>query len=528
MGRNDRRRAGVVLRDSPLYPLSFPVPSLLKRPPRDSLLWEAGSAQRSPLLKFTPFVLIFGMPLLPRFVLLLLTGGLVAGALTAAKPNVLFIAVDDLRPEFAAYGATHIKSPRLDQLAAQSVRFDRAYCMVPTCGASRASMLTGVRPTPQRFVTFTARADEEAPWATTLNSHFKANGYRTGSLGKIFHSAQDSQAGWTDAPWRPGLPHYQLPANTAFEKQKLRGPPTEAAAVADDAYGDGAVANHAVKRLKTLAAHPDEPFFLAVGFYKPHLPFVAPQKYWDLYPPASIKLPDNYQLPTNAPAESTHSWGELRAYEGIPPKGPITDDTARLLIRGYYACVSYTDAQIGKVLAELDRLGLAENTIVVLWGDHGWNLGDHTYWNKHSTFESSMRIPLLVRAPGIAGGTHTAGLTESIDLYPSLCELTGLPIPATVEGKSFVPLLRFPDRPWSEAAVGRYTRGDTIRTDRYRYTEYRDNRGAGPRKSDMLYDHYTDALENHNIAQDPELAETVQSLNRTIQATKNSTITPPM
>lgn len=470
-------------------------------------------------------------PRLPRSVRLLFALGLIAATavstLPAARPNVLFIAVDDLRPEFAAYGATHIKSPHLDQLAAQSVRFDRAYCMVPTCGASRASMLTGVRPTAERFVTFTARADEEAPWAKTLNTHFKANGYRTGSLGKIFHAKDDSKAGWSDPAWRPNRPHYQLPANRAFEDQKRRGPPTESAPVADDAYGDGAVAHTAVERLQALAANPEQPFFLAVGFYKPHLPFVAPKKYWDLYPPESIKLPDNYQLPTNAPAESTHTWGELRAYEGIPKKGPIDDATALNLIRGYYACVSYTDAQVGKVLAELDRLGLAENTIVVLWGDHGWNLGDHTYWNKHSTFESSMRVPLLVRAPGITGGTHTAGLTESIDIYPSLCELAGLPVPETVEGKSFVPLLRFPNRPWAKAAVGRYVRGDTIRTDRYRYTEYREDRGAGPRKSDMLYDHTTDPLENHNISQDPALAETVQALNQTLQATKTSTVVPP-
>ena len=386
--------------------------------------------------------------------------------------------------------------------------------------------MTGVRPTAQRFVTFTARADEEAPWAKTLNTHFKDNGYRTGSLGKVFHAKNDSAAGWSDAPWRPNLPAYQLSANLPQKDQKHRGPPTESAPVADDAYGDGLIANTAIERLKTLAAEPDQPFFLAVGFYKPHLLFVAPQRYWDLSPPKSIKLPENYKLPEDAPAESAHTWGELRAYEGIPKKGPIDDATALNLIRGYYACVSYTDAQIGKVLAELDRLGLAENTIVVLWGDHGWNLGDHTYWNKHSTFESSMRIPLMVRAPGITGGTHTAGLTESIDLYPSLCELTGLPIPATAEGKSFVPLLRFPDRPWADAAVGRFVHGDTIRTDRYRYTEYRDNRGAGLRQSDMLYDHDTDALENHNISHQPALAETVKALNQALQDTKNSTITP--
>lgn len=472
------------------------------------------------------------MPRLPRSVLLLYWTLVILSAIastkadgheTSAPPNVLFIAVDDLRPELGSYGADHIKSPHLDKLAAESVRFDRAYCMVPTCGASRASMLTGVRPTATRFVSYTARADEEAPWAKTLNTHFQDHGYRTGSLGKIFHAAADNAAGWTDAAWRPRRDHYQLPANVARTAQKLRGPPTESAPVPDDAYGDGVVANNAVERLQELATDPDQPFFLAVGFYKPHLPFVAPQKYWDLYPPESISLPDNYKVPANAPAESHHNWGETRNYQGIPKQGPITDATALNLIRGYYACVSYTDAQIGKVLNELERLGLAENTIVVLWGDHGWNLGDHTYWNKHSTFESSMRIPLMVRAPGITGGTHTEGLTESIDIYRTLCDLTGLPTPATVEGKSLVPLLRFPQRPWAEAAVGRYGAGDTIRTARYRYTEYRANRGAGSRRSDMLYDHDQDPLENTNISQQPESAQTVQTLNQALQATKKST-----
>lgn len=423
----------------------------------------------------------------------------------ADKPNVLFIAVDDLRPELACYGKQHIHSPNIDKLAESSTLFERTYCMVPTCGASRASLMTGIRPARKRFVNFLTWADRDAPGITTMNTQFKQNGYYTVSMGKIFHHPQDSAQGWSEPAWRPkGIAWYQRPENQKLheERQKLgkrkaKGPAWESADVPDNAYADGVLAEQAISKLQQLKQQ-EQPFFLAVGFFKPHLPFIAPQKYWDLYDHDKIQLPENYKVPQDAPAESIHNSGELRAYAGIPRKGPVSEETARNLIHGYYACVSYTDAQIGKLLAELDRLQLSDNTIVVLWGDHGWNLGDHTLWCKHSCYESSLQIPLLIRAPGIKGGQRRSALIETIDVYPSLCTLAGIPLPEHLAGQSFVELMRNPDTKWKGAAVSRFRNGDTIRTDTLRYTEYTNPKGK--RTSRMLYDHRSDPLENQNVA----------------------------
>ena len=416
------------------------------------------------------------------------------------RPNVLFLAVDDLRPELNCYGAERIHSPNIDRLAASGVRFERAYCMVPTCGASRAALFTGLRPTRDRFVNYLTWAERDAPDAVPLHTRLRQHGYRTRSLGKVLHHRDDHLAGWDERPWRPRAGHYRLPENVALAARggKLRGPSTEAADVPDDAYADGQIARRAIDTLGELAGG-EEPFFLAVGFLKPHLPFVAPQKYWDLYPPGSIHLPATYHRPENAPDAAIHDFGELRSYHGIPPKGPVSDEQALRLIRGYHACVSYTDAQIGKVLGELDRLGLAENTVVVLWGDHGWNLGEHTLWCKHACFETSMRIPLIVRAPGVTPASGVSdGLTETIDLYPTLCELTGTPTPDHLAGVSLVPRLADPSAPGKPHAVGRYVSGDTIRTDSHRFTEYT---GAGGKAyARMLYDHRVDPAEDRNVA----------------------------
>lgn len=420
------------------------------------------------------------------------------------RPNVLFIAVDDLRPELGCYGKQHIHSPHIDRLAASGVLFERAYCMVPTCGASRASLMTGIRPARNRFVSYLAWAERDAPNITTLNTQFRTNGYHTVSLGKIFHHPEDNADGWSEPAWRPnGVEWYQRPENRELHAQNQkqgngkRGPAWESADVDDDAYADGVLVNRAIADLQRLKSI-DQPFFLAVGFFKPHLPFVAPKKYWDLYDHEQIQLPENYETPKDAPAESIHTSGELRAYAGIPRQGPVSDETARNLIHGYYACVSYTDAQIGKLLAELDRLELTNNTIVVLWGDHGWNLAEHTLWCKHSCYETSMQIPLIVRAPGVKSGQRRSGLIESIDLYPSLCELANLPLPAHLQGRSFAALMKDPDSDWKDAAVGRFQNGDTIRTDKFRFTEYTNKNGQ--QTSIMLYNHAADPDENVNVA----------------------------
>ncbi len=245
---------------------------------------------------------------------------LAEAAEAAAKPNVLFIAVDDLRPQLGCYGQDQMVSPNLDRLAAQGIVFRRSYCMVPTCGASRASLMTGIRPARNRFVNYLAWAERDAPGITTLNTHFRNHGYHTISNGKVFHHTKDNVAGWSERPWRPGraglfLGHYVGPETEAQAKinPRGRGPAYESADVSDETYADGRLARKAVADLRRMKKM-DRPFFLAVGFFKPHLPFVAPKKYWDLYAHEEIRLPSNYSRPTDAPHAAIHSWGELRAY----------------------------------------------------------------------------------------------------------------------------------------------------------------------------------------------------------------------
>lgn len=464
---------------------------------------------------------LFHLPKLVAAILLLVCLPAAHGEDADHRPNVLFIAIDDLRPELNCYGKTHIHSPNIDALARSGVLFERSYCMVPTCGASRASLMTGLRPSRNRFVSYLTRADKDAAGFPTLNTHFKNNGYYTVSNGKVFHHRNDSESGWSEPAWRNKVPAYRLEASRKqlgrknSRGKKLRGPAYESSDTTDDQHGDGVTASKAIKDLRRLA-NQELPFFLAVGFNKPHLPFVAPKKYWDLYDPNTITTPDNYNVPKNSPKEAIHSSGELRAYYQIPPKGPVPYETARNLIHGYYACVSFVDAQVGKVLVELDRLGLADNTIVILWGDHGWNLGDHTLWCKHSCFESSMHAPLIVRAPGIKGGTHTRGLTEFIDIYPTLCELAGIEQPAHLHGQSFVALLQDPAMKWKDAAIGRFQSGDTIRTDQYRFSQY--SSPAGKPTARMLYDHNSDPRENVNLSESDQGKQRLKSLGKKLRA----------
>ena len=451
-----------------------------------------------------------------------------------ARPNVLLIVVDDLRPDLGCYGVEHARTPHLDRFAESAVRFSRAYCQVPTCGASRASLFTGLRPTRDRFRNYLTRVEEDAPGVVPLHAHFKANGYRTVSLGKVLHHADDSPAGWTDPVWRPRAPRYVMPAakRVAAEREAERkagkrrrgyGPPTEAGDVADDFYADGKIAAEAAARLAALQAGRAEsgtPWLLAVGFLKPHLPFVAPQKYWDLHPAESVGPPADYEVPENAPAAAIHKFGELRAYAGVPAKGPVSDATAKELIRGYRACVSYADANVGRVLAALADAGADDNTVVVVTSDHGWNLGEHTLWCKHSCFETSLRVPLLVRAPGVsASGGEAAGLAELLDLYPTLCDLTGLPAPGHLAGESFAPQLRDPSAAGRSEAVSRYVAGDTVRTDAFRFTDYTADRGGEVnRLGRMLYDHRVDPGETANVVRDPAYEGDAAALLDTLNA----------
>jgi arylsulfatase A-like enzyme len=461
-------------------------------------------------------------PLLLAALSLLLFGSPRPSLWGADRPNVLFIAVDDLRPQLNCYGETQMHSPNIDKLASGGMLFEQAYCMVPTCGASRAALMTGIRPSRNRFITHLTWAEKDAPGITTMNTHFKQNGYETISLGKIFHHPTDSQEGWSQPAWRP-QGGYMDPANKKIVQRrrdqgdaKPNGPAFEAYDAPEDEYQDAKLAARAKEELQRLSKA-DTPFFLAVGFFKPHLPFVCPKKYWDLYDHDAIQVPANYHPPKDAPEGAVHSSGELRAYAGIPKQGVLSEEDARNLIHGYYACVSFTDAQIGKVLDELERLDLAKNTIVVLWGDHGWNLGDHTMWCKHSCFESSLHIPLIVRAPG-KSATRTRALIETIDIYPSLCELTGLPTPEHCLGRSFVPLFNNPSQPWKGYAISRFTNGDSLRTDQFRFSEYTTEQGHPTGR--MLYDHATDGLENFNLSEHPQRQPLVEQLTKQLHEGK--------
>ena len=443
---------------------------------------------------------------------------------TGAKPNILFIAVDDLRPELNCYGQTHIISPNIDAIADQGIVFKNAYVTVPVCGASRASLLTGIHPTPSRFIDYGSRVDKEAAGITTLPEHFKNNGYYTTSVGKIFHHPDDGLASWSDQPVRPDYPNtlaqqelwrdYQSEENAYTKKDKLplgaAGPAFEAADVADNVYYDGKTADLALKKIEKLAGQ-EQPFFLGVGFIRPHLPFNAPKKYWDLYDPEKIRLATNDSMPDHAPQESWHNYGELRSYTNIPNDTlPIRDEKALQLRHGYYASVSFIDAQIGKIIDKLKALGLYENTHIVLWGDHGWSLGEHTLWCKQSCFTQANHAPLIVKRAGDTKGKSTKSLVSFIDIYPTLCELSGLPKPIHTSGESFVSVLDDPQQEINEYIFWRWQNGETVKSPDFMLTRYTNE--IGDKVSYMLYDHNADFEESENIIEKPEYKQAAQQM----------------
>nr|WP_297919368.1 sulfatase [uncultured Allomuricauda sp.] len=433
---------------------------------------------------------------------------------SATPPNVLFIAVDDLRPELNFYGVEQIVSPNLDKLAEKSLVFDRAYCNVPVCGASRASILTGARPTQNRFLGARTKKDEDYPEAVSLPMLLRQNGYRTISNGKIYHHKTDDKDAWNEIWQADALWNYALKESQEIRKNTKRGLPFEAADVHDSVYRDGKLALKVIKDLNKLKKS-KEPFFLTMGVAKPHLPFTAPVKYWNLYDREKIELPENYLQPNSTPKKAFHNYGELRNYEGIPKKGHLPDALAKELIHGYYAAVSYVDAQIGLVLDELERLDLSKNTIIVLWGDHGWNLGEHKLWCKHSTFETALRTPLLIKIPGQEQGLRSDAITEYIDVYPTLCELIGIDAPPTVEGKSVAGLFRSetPDKDW---AVCKFKNAVTLITGNLFYTEWVSDTGVSFER--MLFDHDKDPQELDNLANKKEYQALVASLSKELRA----------
>ena len=425
------------------------------------------------------------------------------------RPNVLFIAVDDLRPELGAYGARTI-TPNIDRLAATGTRFDRAYCQQAVCGASRVSIMCGLYPTFTGEQTYHVTGWRERHRdVVTLNEHFRAEGYKVIGLGKIYHGT--SGAGVDPQNWDQwinlGAPDYALPENRAIRDRAIaagkvgdkrdppKGPTTESADVADDEYSDGQRAARAVEIMKELTRDRKQPFFLAVGFTKPHLPFAAPTKYWELYQREDFKMPLNKEIPPGYPPYAAnlfaHEMQKYSDYEGEKPTD-FSDDLNRRLLHGYAAATSYVDACVGRLLDGLEDEGLAENTIVVLWGDHGWKLGDHSSWCKHTNFECDTRVPLVVRDPRVSGGRSTVRLVELVDVYPTLCDMAGVPIPRHCQGWSFRKLLSEPEAghrydAYSSYPAGEDLTGHSLRFGNHRYTEWRENDSGVVRARVLTY-----------------------------------------
>lgn len=465
----------------------------------------------------------------------------IASSLQADAPpqrNVLFIAVDDLKPALACAGDPLARTPHIDRLAAQGTVFTRAYCQQAVCSPSRSSLLTGRRPDRTKVYDLMTHFRRALPDVVTLPQHFKQHGYYVHGVGKIYHGGYDDPPSWS-VPWEATrgrnygpdgqklLDELRAKARAAGSNpSRVRGLPVEAPDVADEYLNDGWTASRAIEILESRRGK-GEPFFLAVGFLKPHLPFVAPPKYWGLYDRDRLPVYESAEPPQGAPAFGPQFGGELRQYHGIPNSGAIPPETARRLVHGYYAAVSYMDAQVGRLLDALHRLGLADNTVIVLWGDHGWHLGDHGMWCKHTNYEQATRSALVVSVPGQkTAGQPSSALVEFADIYPTLVEVCRLPQPPGLEGHSFAPLLDDPRRAWKAAAFSQYPRnareigplmGYAIRTERYRYVEWR-TREANSVVARELYDYQTDPHEDRNVADDPAHQEVVAQLARQLAA----------
>jgi iduronate 2-sulfatase len=435
----------------------------------------------------------------------------------STKLNVLFIVADDLRPELGTFGASHIQSPNIDKLAAKSAVFERAYCNIPVCGASRASLMSGIRPGRYRFYEFQDQLNNHYPTAKSMPRIFHENGYATISNGKIFHNSNDEKDAW-DEIWQAksvsnldwiSKENLDLLKNEENIKAGKRANFYEDVALNDTDYKDGKMALKIVKDLQKFKES-GKPFFLTVGFHKPHLPFNAPKKYWDMYDISKIDLPKNYSQPESTPKLAFHNSGEMRAYYGIPNQGLIPEPTAKKIIHGYYACVSYIDAQVGIIVDELTRLGLDKNTVIVLIGDHGWNLGNHQIWNKHSNFASSLSTPLLIKIPQKTSGQRINEVVEFIDIFPTLTQLTNLPLPKTATGESLVGLIEKEKRT-KNYAISRWKDALTVIRDQYFYTEWLDEKDKKINR--MLFNHKTDPLELNNLAEKSEYTSLVNDLS---------------
>lgn len=489
-------------------------------------------------------------------------GDLIANPPASTK-NVLFIAVDDLKPFIAAYGDPIAKTPNLDRLASRGSLFTNAYCQQAVSGPSRASLLTGTCPDRTQVWDLNTLIRSKNPDALTIPQYFRQNGYTTYGIGKIFdpRSVDKDQdvASWSvpydnlelyynKAYEKPIYSFYQLPQTreqmqtlekeftaAGMKPQQVRNavlqkikPSTECVVVDDDAYSDGAIANGAIQYIKSCSK--SGRYFWAVGFKKPHLPFCAPKKYWDMYDRGSMPLATYRKRAVDSPEIANHKSGELTSYTDIPDlitftdvdNAILNDDKARELIHGYYASVSYIDAQLGRLLDALDQSGFASNTVIVLWGDHGWHLGDHGLWNKHTNFEQATRAPLLICDPSV-NPSKVSVPVEFTDIFPTLCQAASIPVPSGLDGVSLLPLMKGESvadfRPYASSQFPRVQKmGYTLRTNRYRYTVWVDwkNKKTDPSiiAAQELYDYQSDPDETRNLVDDKAYADALAQMRK--------------
>ncbi len=473
-------------------------------------------------------------------------------------PNVLFIAVDDLRPSIGCYGDQHAITPNIDRLAERGVRFDRAHCQVAVCNPSRASLMTGLRPDKLGVWTLPIHFREAMPAAVTLPQWFRRFGYTAVSHGKIYHNPTPDPQSWSEpirslprlksaypegTPQRIRKVQQALPKND-WRKNNLRGPSTAAPDVEDNRLVDGARTDMAIEDLRRLGKG-DAPFFLAMGYIRPHLAWIAPKKYWDLHDPVALPVLTDRIVTANTPPYALSNSYELTHYVDLVdfPKPwdeqRVADERARHLMHAYYACVSYIDAQIGRLLDALDEAGLAENTIVVLWSDHGWKLGEFNGWGKMTNYEIDSRVPLIISAPGLqqTAGQQSDELAELLDLFPTLCELAGIDTPDFVDGSSLVPNLKDVRVRVNDAAYSQYYRnfegheymGYAIRTNEHRFVEWRDF-STGDVTARELYDHQADHSESVSLAESApqELIDRLTAKLLESHPRKALTMTPPV
>ncbi len=498
-----------------------------------------------------------------KFSIYFLLIGVMLQSAIAQQKNVVLIIVDDLKPLINSFGESQMITPNLDKLASESAVFTNAHCQQAVCAPSRVSFMTGMRPDYTKVWDLKTKMRDMNPDILTMPQYFRQNGYQTIGMGKVLHGARkNDKRSWTvpyiedtDLTYAEG---YRMPANKDYQSEeaqklydelasKYPGDPNsdkvwlavnkemkkmgvrqsmEAEDVPDDAYADGAIALESIKQMEKQRKARN-PFFIAIGFHKPHLPFVAPKKYWDLYNRDELELASFQEHAAGSPRFAYYTFGELKNYSDIPPnltpEGAVQEVKQRELIHGYYAAVSYVDAQIGKVMDYLEKSGLKENSTIVLIGDHGWHLGDHGLWNKHSNFEQATRTPMIILAPGQTKARQITAPEELVDVFPTVCDFSGLKIPNQLQGVSLKPIVTGEEDRLKDAALSQYPRGDrmgyALRNDRYRLVEWHQGGDAqkGIYNPDQviaveLYDYENDPLEMKSLAENSQYSAVITEM----------------